>query len=100
MRVIDGQHFPLVCLFDIAHRAQQVQRIGHITNARVVVHVLEWIDLQRPAIFAADQAARLIRRIGARLSHQSFELRRSENHNCRPSTVLSRQKIVFRFQDG
>ncbi len=80
MRVINGQYFPLVVFLDIANRVQELLRVGEVANARIVVHVLERIDLQCASILAADQAAGFIRRIGACLRDELFELSCCEDH--------------------
>ncbi len=63
------QHVPPV-LVNVAQSVQLLLRVGEITNARLVIHILERIDSLSLAILAANKPARLLRRIGARTNNQ------------------------------
>ncbi len=78
--MVDREHLPIVVLLDVANRVEQVLRIGEIADPRVLVYILERIDLEAPAILAADQPAGLVRGIGARLRDQLLDLVLREFH--------------------
>jgi hypothetical protein len=67
------QMIPTV-LVNVAQRVQEPLRLTVVADPRLRVHVRDGIDSQRPALFAADDAARLTRRVGARQRDELFQL--------------------------
>jgi hypothetical protein len=59
---------------DIADRVEKLLWIGQVAHARVVIHVLERVDLEGAPVFTADQTARFVRRLAARLRDELLDL--------------------------
>ncbi len=64
--MIDREMFPAT-LLDLSQRVQQFARIGIIARARFRINILQWKDLEGATLSAADDAARFIWRVAARL---------------------------------
>ncbi len=71
MGVEDRQMVPAV-LVNVAQRVQEPLRLAVVTDPRLRVDVGDGIDPQRPSLFAADDTARLARRVGARERDELF----------------------------
>ncbi len=65
VRVENGEHVPPV-LVNVAQSLQLLLRVGEITNAGLVVHVLKRINALRLAILTPYETTGLLRRISAR----------------------------------
>jgi hypothetical protein len=59
---------------DIADRVEKLLWIGQVANARIVIHVLERVDLECAPVFTADQTARFVRRVAAGLRDELLDL--------------------------
>ncbi len=73
MGMIDRQMVPLV-LVNVAQRVQEPLRLTVVADSRRRVDVGDGIDPQRHPLFAADDAARLARRVGAREGDELLQL--------------------------
>lgn len=73
MGMINRQMVPTI-LVNVSQRVQEPLRFTVVADPRLRVHVGDWIDPQRPALFAADNTARLALRIGARQRDELFQL--------------------------
>jgi len=67
--MVDGEVLPAVVL-DFAQRAQEFVRIGIVARARFGIDILQRQKLERATFFAADDAARFIRRVAPRLGDE------------------------------
>jgi len=67
--MVDGEVLPAVVL-DFAQRAQEFVRIGIVARARFGIDILQRQNLERATFFAADDAARFIRRVAPRLGDE------------------------------
>ncbi len=73
MRVVDGEMLPTAIL-DLAQREQKFVRIGIVARARFGIDILQRQNLERATFFAADDAARFIRRVAPRLGDELVQL--------------------------
>lgn len=72
--MINREHIPTVGFLNIADRVKQLLRVRHITDARVLVHIRQGIDLKGAPPLTADETAHFVRRLTARLCDQLLDL--------------------------
>ncbi len=65
---------------NVAQRVQESLRLAIVADPRLRVDVGDGVDSQRPPLFARDDAAGLVRRVGAGERDQLFQLLRCQKH--------------------
>ncbi len=83
MRMVDRQHIPAF-LVDLLQRVQLLLWVAEVAYLRLVVHVFERVNLERLAVFAANNAAGFLGCICARQCNQLLELIMCQLHSCPP----------------
>ena len=71
--MVDRQHIPAF-LVDLLQRVQLLLWVAEVAYLRLVIHIFERVNLERSAVFAADNAACFLRCIRARQCNQLLEL--------------------------
>lgn len=84
--MVNRQDVPPI-LVNITQRAKLLLRIGKITYARLVVHILERINPLHLVSLAAQKPARLSGRIGTRPGNELLQLFPCKLH-CSSSVLL------------
>lgn len=78
--MVDCKHIPTV-LVDLLQRAQLLLWVAEVAYLGLVVHIFERINLERSAVFAADNATCLLGCIRACQCNQLLELIVCQLHN-------------------